>query len=421
MPRYRTLLRAASTGMILALAFLAKPAGAQQTLSAPGGVAAGNISGGTFNIGLTPAQVQKLTKAAAAGAVGPLTDKIVDLSTRLGVTQGAALSMLRILGERDVPLEQLPQRLAEVATQFQKLQAQLAALDPRNPLARGLVDQAQAEIKAGNFTKAHELLGQAKQAQIAAAQQARELRQKAQAAEDEQLIQAAASSAAEGGLSLTELHYLQAADLFKEAASTVPQGHEGERWEYLNAEAAALYRQGDEFGDNDAARSAIERYRHLVELRPRNAYPSDWAMTQNILGNALGVLGAREGGTARLEEAVAVYREALQENTRARVPLDWAGTQMNLGLALWRLGERESGTARLEEAIAAYHDALQEYTRARVPLQWAGTRTGLGAALVRLGERESGTTRLEEAVAAFREALQERTRARAARLGHDPE
>jgi hypothetical protein len=45
----------------------------------------------------------------------------------------------------------------------------------------------------------------------------------------EQLIQAAASSAAEGELSMTELHYLQAVDLFKEAASTVPAGHVGER------------------------------------------------------------------------------------------------------------------------------------------------------------------------------------------------
>jgi chromosome segregation ATPase len=197
--------------------------------------------------------VRELTKAAAAGAVGPLADRIVDLSNRLGVTRGAALTVLRILGERDVPLEQLPQKLAEVATQFQKLQAQLAALDPRNPLARGLVEQAQAEVKAGNFAKAHELLGQAKQAQIAAAQQARELRRRAQEAEDEQLIQAAASSAAEGDLSMTELHYQQAADLFGQAASTVAAGHDDERWKYLRKEASALYRQGNEFGDNDAA------------------------------------------------------------------------------------------------------------------------------------------------------------------------
>jgi hypothetical protein len=67
-------------------------------------------------------------------------------------------------------------------------------------LARGLVEQAQAEITAGNFNKAHELLSQARQAQIAAARQARALRQRAQLAEEEQMIQAAASSAAEGDL-----------------------------------------------------------------------------------------------------------------------------------------------------------------------------------------------------------------------------
>ena len=115
----------------------------------------------------------------------------------------------------------------------------------------------------------------------------------------------------------------------------------------MQREAGALYRQGDEFGDNSAALSAIERYRHLVGLRPRNAFPSDWAMTQNNLGSALRILGERESGTARLEEAVAAYRAALEEMTRARVPLAWATTQMNLGTALETLDERESGTARL--------------------------------------------------------------------------
>ena len=57
------------------------------------------------------------------------------------------------------------------------------------------------------------------------------------------------------------------------------------------------------------------------------------------LGNALATLGARESGTARLEEAVAAYRAALEEHTRARVPLEWARTQQNLGNALQTLGD----------------------------------------------------------------------------------
>jgi len=94
-------------------------------------------------------------------------------------------------------------------------------------------------------------------------------------------------------------------------------------------------------------------------------------MTQNNLGNALGMLGEHESGTARLEEAVAAYRGTLKERTRERVPLQWATTQNNLGAALRMLGERESGTARLEEAVAAYREALKEHTRERVPLDWA--------------------------------------------------
>ena len=181
---------------------------------------------------------------------------------------------------------------------------------------------------------------------------------------------------------------------------------------YLSDQAAAYYQQGDTRGDNSALLVAIAAYREALKERTRERVPLDWAMTQNNLGSALQILGARESGTARLEEAVGAYREALKEYTRERVPLQWAMTQNNLGSALATLGARESGTARLEEAVGAYREALKEYTRERVPLDWATTQNNLGSALARLGKRESGTARLEEAVGAYREALKERTRER---------
>ena len=185
----RRLYKAIGQGIILPLLIVAlvgaNSLSAQQQAETRGDRSPALIAGrdAIVTYGLTPEQVQELTKAAAAGAVGPLADRIVDLSNRLGVTQGATLTMLRILDQGDVPLEQLPQKLAEVADQYKKFQAQLAALNPQNPLASGLIEQAQAEIKVGkadSLIKAHQLLNQAKQAQIAAAQQARNLRQKAQ-------------------------------------------------------------------------------------------------------------------------------------------------------------------------------------------------------------------------------------------------
>ena len=77
--------------------------------------------------------------------------------------------------------------------------------------------------------------------------------------------------------------------------------------------------------------------------------------------------------------------------TRERVPLQWATTQSNLGTALQTLGARESGTARLEEAVAAYRDALKEWTRERVPLDWATTQNNLETALRVLDERKRQT------------------------------
>ena len=155
------------------------PLGDTEVTATDCGIAAGRDASGntvTCNYGLSPEQVQELTRAAAAGATGPLTETIVALSKRLGVTENATETLLRIVGEQDVPLEQLTATLAKVANDYQRLQTRAAALNPDNPAARDLVKQAEAEIAAGHFPKAHQLLEAATQAQIAAAQQAHEVR-----------------------------------------------------------------------------------------------------------------------------------------------------------------------------------------------------------------------------------------------------
>ncbi len=302
----------------------------------------------TCNFGLTDEHLKQVTEVAVKGATEPLTHQIVEISKTLGVTEEAAKTLLKIAGADDkIPEDKLAEALTRVAGDYKRLQAQVAALNPDNPTARKLVDEARPEIAAGHFERAHELLRQATQAQIAAAQEARKLKEQAQATEDAQMLGAAGSTAAEGDVALTERRYGEAAELFGQAAGYVPSGHASEHGGYLLRQADALYRQGDERGDNDALRSAIEVYGRALAEYSRKQTPLDSAMTQMNLGNALGTLGERESGTARLQEAVAAYRAALGEWTRERVPLDWAMTQMNLGNALGTLGERESGTARL--------------------------------------------------------------------------
>jgi hypothetical protein len=94
----RRLSTAIGRGIILPVLFVAligaNSLSAQQRAETRGDQSPALIAGrdAIVTYGLTPEQVQELTKAAAAGAVGPLADRIVDLSSRLGVTQGATLT-----------------------------------------------------------------------------------------------------------------------------------------------------------------------------------------------------------------------------------------------------------------------------------------------------------------------------------------
>uniref|UniRef100_UPI0008F9C1D5 CHAT domain-containing protein n=1 Tax=Geitlerinema sp. PCC 9228 TaxID=111611 RepID=UPI0008F9C1D5 len=146
----------------------------------------------------------------------------------------------------------------------------------------------------------------------------------------------------------------------------------------------------------------IAYYQQALQVCTRDAFPQQWAMTQNNLGPAYS--NRIQGDKAQnLEHAIACYQQALQVRTRDAFPQDWAGTQNNLGSAYQ---DRIQGdrAQNLEDAIAYYQQALQVYTRDAFPQQWAMTQNGLGNAyLYRIqGDRAQN---LEDAIACYRNAL----------------
>ena len=363
----------------------------------------GSVTGSTVIIGIPQEKVDELVRDAKRPLEELTTqqrENIVLLKEKLDLNERQVRAALGILGENDIPPERLAAKLVEIAERFKDLQTTASAQPGDDPKIAAVRTDAQKAIDAGELAKADALLADVETAQR------RSL--------DRFAVNAAETSARRGEIALTRLRYAEAAKHFANAAAVFPpkSAHEEKQISYLINEARALFLQGDEFGDNGALLSAIERYKRLVELTPRERVPLDWATAQNNLAGALIRLGERESGAAKLEEAVGAYREALKERTRERVPLDWAMTQNNVALALIRLGGREGGTAKLEEAVVALREALKERTRERVPLEWARTQSNLGNALLTLGGRESGTAKLEEAVAAHREALKEYTRER---------
>ncbi len=334
---------------------------------------------------------------------------------RNGTVELVAGFLATVVG-RHVPPEQFSATLFRIAVEWKTAGERIDALSvSRNlsPRLAALKAEAQAAHLAGHLDEANAALAEIDRIETEALDRLEAHEREVQEEVRLRRTGIAATRVAQAANARARLAYREAAEHWRAAARAIAPVDARDEWGYILNGAVALWDLGREFGDNTALVDAIELYRdEALPRAPRERVPLDWAGTQNNLGTALETLGARESGTARLEQAVAAYRAALQEYTRERVPLDWAATQNNLGNALAMLGERESGTARLEQAVAAYREALKERTRERVPLDWATTQNNLGTALSRLGERESGTARLEQAVAAYRAALQERTRER---------
>jgi len=379
----------------------------------PGGVAVGgNIIDSQINIGIPAEKLPSIIEAATKDwrlLNEQQKQTINDLQKTLGVNENALKSFLQAIGERAVPVEQLGQKLREIAGRYRELLAQVRPSADDGPNAAEIKNAAARALEAGQFDRADELLDQLQKLQDAALEQRQ--------------LERASTSAQRGQLAMARLQYRNAARYFADAGSHVPPEHSEVRLGYLDQEAGALYREGDERGDNGALAAAIDRYGVVLTILSRETLPLAWAATQNNLGNALATLGVRENETARLEKAVAAYRAALGECTRERAPLQWASTQLNLAAALARLGEREIGTARLQEAVAAYREVLEEVAAYYAASEedahgrvlwviWAVTQLNLGAALQTLGTREGDTARLEEAVAAYRAALEEERRDR---------
>jgi tetratricopeptide (TPR) repeat protein len=352
-------------------------------------------------------QLLKLFEAAKKGDTGSVgRETVAEVAARFGLTTDEIENVLRIMPH--VPSVQLTEKVAEVGNKYRELLAQLTALSSQKPSVCGsqhssvhrLIEQAEAEIKVGSadsLNKAHQFLSQVTQANKTAAQLTLSCHQ-------EQQIQAAASSAAEGDLSMIQLDYERAAKLFREAGALVPQdsAYTDKRIAYLKREADALYRHGYEYGP--ALNLAIDRYRRLLELQPRDRVPFDWAQTQNNLGVALRTRGVRGDGTEFTEflaEAVTAHRKAIEVYSGESTRHQRAQTQNYLGIALVKLGERKRSQALLRDAVTAHREAIDIYSREGMQLQWAQSQNNLGAALRTLGVLEKATDAHRKALGAL--------------------
>ena len=129
------------------------------------------------------------------------------LSVDLQVNRCATASFLRILGEREVPVEQLHARLREIAERHLGLVGQLRALTTQDPEIEALRKAAADQLDAGALDAADRLLREAQQTMQRKAAQASPL-----------MADYARVEADLGRLELLRLRYEAAAEAFRRAA-----------------------------------------------------------------------------------------------------------------------------------------------------------------------------------------------------------
>ena len=408
-----------------------------QVEAGDGGVAVGGDVAGTGNtvvgtqviVGFSHEEVIELVLAIRTGDPGTRAEVLATL--RADVPPDAAIHaeavgrFLAVLGETDVPADELPDLLDAIAREYLAQQGRLAELERRTsaPVAREIAQARRAAadgdiaLADANLRRAERLNQVAFRPLPAGIPDTNERSAPGEPSAQERSTSprpldaaaareaAAALRAERGALALQRLDHEAAARLYAQAASMAPDP--ADRWTYEMRRAGALAARGRDFGATEALGAAVALYRDAaLPLAPRDGRPLAWAATLNELGATLAVQGAARGDPAALREAVAAFEQALEERTRGTDPLAWAATQGNLGSALSAWGAIEGDDAQVERAVRAFDAALEELDRDEAPVLWARAQNNRGNALQQLGEAERGSARLEEALGAYRLALE---------------
>ena len=145
--------------------------------------------------------------------------------------------------------------------------------------------------------------------------------------------------------------------------------------------------------------AAIKAYEAALTVRTREAFPQDWAMTQNNLGNTYRnrIQGSR---AENIEAAIQAHKAALTVRTREALPQDWAMTQHNLG-NVYLDRAQGSKAENLEAAIEAYEAAATVLTREAYPRLHLHTATGLAGAWIERNDWSRALPVLADAREAF--------------------
>lgn len=357
-------------GLWLALlgSLVGVPAGAQT--ASQGGIAiGGDVSNSTVTIGISPKSARQLVESATRDWK-TLTDaqrkELGVLHEKLGVTEGALRAFFAVLGEKNVPEDQLPERLGEIARQHAQLQMQLRATPGDPTEVASLKAQARAALDAGKFDEADDLLARIGTLQDAALDAQRKER-----------VQTALQRAT---LALSRLRYRDAAAQLAVAERYADT--DSEKAAYRKARTDTLLDLAAEFDDAAAQTEAVGLLREAV-ARTTEAEPRPWMQARMRLVSGLIALGSDKAGKAQQDEAISLLNQVASSPFLARDPEFRAAFDFSYGSALCELGSarddaklQRQGAATLADIVKQGSSATTPNYASRAAINLAGCGTG---------------------------------------------
>src|SRR4051794_16613932 len=199
--------------------------------------------------GIPHEQAAEFVRLAVSSRPGDYTellrrlDAMIPTDSRL--RNEALAGFFAILGETEVPPQDLTKRLVEIARRYKDLLARLEATSSTDPEVQRLKEQAREALEAGDFGRTEELLNQAKVRDLSAVEQMQAALERIQADLDARRLSAAEAATENGDLMMTQIRYADAARYYAEAVGLTPEKYAEQLSARLTNWAEAAWRGGD--------------------------------------------------------------------------------------------------------------------------------------------------------------------------------
>lgn len=338
-----------------------------------------------LSIAALPSEVRAQVQTAAADAAVPM-DTLYGLLDALGTEAP----------ENPEALDQLLRSQTDALRQIMDERRALTSTDPEitrlASLAQQALDEGAMQVSVGFWEQA-----KARYQQISATLDATEAELEQRRREGGALLASVADTYVLSG------DYAAAAENFGLAFAEIERWDDALALTYKGKQADALFRQGDEKGDNSAIERAIALYHEMAN--DMGSTDARWGELQSGLGSAYAQLGERTGNTGLIRDGVAAFRAAIASYDRDTQPSRWATAQAGLATALSIAANTNTDPAELQESIDAYRAALEVLTPDGAPRDWARAQGNLGAALTLQARRDSKIETFDAAAAAVEAAM----------------